>query len=132
MLHSLDYIDILWKELTDSIALTSGLSGGIYKLHRPINSNKEDIVINLITADNEFVQVGVCNVNLHIPMLPTQQPNIARMREVAKLVAAVINDGFNKKYTFHTYGQQILYFRDTDEWMMNFKIRINAHHKIIN
>lgn len=44
------------------------ISGNIYKDERPSGSKLEDIVINGISVDNEFLQDGVYNVNCYVPL----------------------------------------------------------------
>ena len=54
-------------ELLNVSSVKTSISGKIYKNKRPAESTKEDIVINSILMDNEFLQDGTFNVNCYVP-----------------------------------------------------------------
>ena len=45
------------------------INGAIYKDKRPSGSTKEDIVINSLPMTNGFMQNGVFNINIYVPMI---------------------------------------------------------------
>lgn len=66
MKTSTEIIDLIYQYLEAS-PLKAELSGGIYPLQRPENSGKEDLVIGTLTLGEGPVQIGVFNLNLHVP-----------------------------------------------------------------
>lgn len=94
-----DAIDIIWKRLSVS-ALESAISGGIYKLQRPVNSIKEDVVINSITLNANQLQEGVLNVNIHVPNLSVSvngvqdnsQPDFSKLKALTALAVSSLED----------------------------------------
>lgn len=68
MKQTFDTNEILFQILKGSGAITSAISGVVYVDPRPLNSEKEDIVINTIalTQDSE-PQIGTSNINIHVP-----------------------------------------------------------------
>lgn len=99
MITSLDAIDIIWQTLHGS-SLASAVSGGIYKLSRPVNSIKEDVVINSITLNSDQLQEGVLNVNIHVPNLSlsidgvvdNSQPNFSRLKTLTSIAVGILTD----------------------------------------
>lgn len=82
----------LYKIINGS-QLKTEINGGIYKEVRPTDSNLEDIVINAILIDNELVQTGVGNVNIHVPTLSSGMPNMARMGVLAAMAFELLKYG---------------------------------------
>lgn len=93
-----DAIDILWARMNSD--LKGSISGGVYKLSRPLNSDKEDIVINSITLNAAQLQEGVLNVNIHVPNLSINvngvqdntQPNFSRLKALTALAVSSLSD----------------------------------------
>jgi hypothetical protein len=65
MKTSLDQDTEIYK-LLNVPAITSVITGGIYKGRRPADSELEDIVINTITTGDGTRQFGVSNVNIYV------------------------------------------------------------------
>lgn len=73
--------------------LAAAITGSVYKYRRPVNSDKEDVVLNSLALDNEQIQTGITNLNLYVPgieisteMGQEQMPDTARMRTLAALI----------------------------------------------
>lgn len=98
MRTTLDIVDILYHVLSGS-GLASAISGGVYK-HRPVNSGKEDVVINSLPVSGSQLQEGVANVNIHVPNLALNiggiqdrtQPNHDRLKTLTSLAVTTLND----------------------------------------
>ena len=73
MKTTLDTDEILFKVVKDAFTGLN-LNGGVYRMQRPLNSTKEDVVVNTITlSQDSSPQLGASNVNIHVPyMLPLQ------------------------------------------------------------
>jgi hypothetical protein len=68
MKQTFDTNEILFGILKGSSAIASAISGGVYVDPRPLNSEKEDIVINTIALSQDSEpQIGTSNVNIHVP-----------------------------------------------------------------
>ena len=97
-MQSLEIEDILFGILSASAELKAALSGGIYTQdERPVNSDKEDVVISDVKLSHEVPQTGTSNVNIHVPdkkitIDTTEQfkPNRERIRELTAIVLSVI------------------------------------------
>lgn len=113
-------------------SVKSLISGGIYKDQRPSNSTSEDVIINVITTDNELIQTAICNVNIHMPNLANELPNHTRFKAIIGVVGPILDQGNAAMYTWYTENQN--FFRDlpTGEWLYNFRIRFRNHNTVIN
>ena len=110
----------------------SSISGKIYKDKRPSGSTKEDIVINSLTMTNDYMQNGVFNVNIYVPMISvtingvTQlQKNNARLKQLADLVYPVLDDAWTNNYNVDIDNHQD--FEEANENFYNFRVSLNAH-----
>jgi hypothetical protein len=98
MIQTFDTDTILFQLLKASTAVTTGLTGGIYVRRRPLNSTKEDIVINTITLSQEYEpQLGTSNINIHVSdvsrTIASVQQKVAnneRMKAISSAVLEVV------------------------------------------
>ena len=137
MKTSTEIIDMIYKYLvtTPLVTANDGLSGGVYPLQRPEGSNKEDLVIGTLSLDGEDVQIGVLNLNLHIPNLnvvvggkPQKQPNRARMR----VLSGKLRDAISEHYfdgACSAWITNIAEIKETnlDDWYVNHRLEIRFH-----
>lgn len=119
-------------ELLLAAGVQNSITGKIYKDKRPTGSTKEDIVINSLTMTNDYMQNGVFNVNIYVPMISvtiggvTQlQKNNARLKQLADLVYPVLNDAWGNGYNLDIVNHQD--FEDGNENFYNFRVSLNAH-----
>lgn len=122
MITTLDITDILYAKLaaSDLVGTTSSITGSIYKLTRPMDSVKEDVVINClpVTGTNPL-QLATANVNIYVPDLHATVngirqylPDFARMDTLAaKAIAAV--DNTNAAGYFYWVASQSIFDEDT-------------------
>lgn len=118
---------LLWH-IVKASALAGIITGGVYKMQRPVDSMFEDIVVNAINVDNELVQTGVGNINIHLPSLPNRMPNTARIEELATIAETQIKEGFGSDYTFFVENQSVIYDPDAKGWFINFRVRFKFHN----
>lgn len=127
-MQSLEIEDILFGILSASAELKAALSGGIYTQdERPVNSDKEDVVISDVKLSHEVPQTGTSSVNIHVPdkkitIDTTEQfkPNRERIRELTAIVLSVIASANISGITIRVDTETLM--KDSD---------INEHHNNI-
>jgi len=132
MKTTLELVDILWQYLTGS-PLKAAISGGVYKHIRPVNSNKEDVVINALPNVNGDLQQSLCNVNVFVPnktqnlngIQDNSQPDGERLRALADMAVTALSDQWGEDYNFDV--QQSVLIRDDTSQSWYYNIRINFY-----
>lgn len=83
-----DANELLFKVLnTDEVK--SYINGKLYNDCRPINSLKEDIVVNTITITTAFKpQLATSNINIYVPDVEGVK-NTKRLKEISRVVRKV-------------------------------------------
>jgi hypothetical protein len=84
-----DQDQILYDLLLDS-DLNNELSGGLYKVERPQNSNLEDIVISSMLVTDGTLQEGVANVNIYIPKISVKISGQNQIMRDSKRISDVL------------------------------------------
>ena len=70
-----EVINDLFKVIKSS-PISKEVAGSVYKAgQRPLNSLKEDIVINFLTGTADQIQTGVVNVNVFVPNIDNSSGN---------------------------------------------------------
>lgn len=103
-----------------------GISGGIYKYRRPINSTKEDIVINSLPITNGYMQKGTYNVNCYVQNIHGM-PNTSRLEEIANKVQSILKEYWGEDYVLYIENSQT--FEEENQMYYNFRIRLNIIKK---
>jgi hypothetical protein len=135
MITTFDIANTIYRVLSNDVDLTSSISGIVCK-RRPLNSNKEDIVIGSLPVNNEQVQQAVANVNVHVPNLSistgagidTTQPNTKRLKEITDKVIHLLDEKYFDSYWFYVQQQNL--FEDEQDHYSN--IRLNFYSENIN
>lgn len=122
----------LYRYLTTETDVKTKISGGIYKDRKPYRSNQEDIVINSLPADAEYLQTGFLNVNCHVPYIATQAVdervlNGKRVAEISKLILPILQDLWTEM--FNTSVEYHNLIEDQGECYYNFRIKVKAFDK---
>lgn len=134
MYSAIDQDEILYTRIAAS-PLAAAISGKVYRYQRPVDSNKEDIVINTITIDGEMIQRGVSNVNIHVPSIEVStglmQPNLTRFKTLLSLAKPVLEKGFGEKYNFWLLGESLVQEPGKDIWFYNLRIQFKLHNTTI-
>jgi hypothetical protein len=130
MITTLDIIDIAWHKVDGGplkTALKAG--GGVYKYQRPVNSTKEDIVINSLPINNEQLQQGVFNINIYVPDLPINEngaqinvPDFVRLKELAAIAVAEMNEEWADDYNFSVQQQTVIADEVSKSHYINLRI----------
>lgn len=136
MRTNIEVIDLIYQILKP---LEEGLSGGIYKIQRPANSNKEDIVINSLILASGDIQKGTFNINIHVPDLlirfknQTQnQPDLKRLKELNKLVKSKIDEIYNEDYNLFVLWENTLKDIDAKNHYINIRIQFISYKAYFN
>ncbi len=112
------------------------INGNIYIDKKPSSEN-EDIVINSVTMNSDFFQMGIFNVNCYVPDLEINaggkvqfMPNKTRLKQVTEEVYKVIKD-FSVSQLYRAYVDEIRQEQEIEEntHFMNFRIILNAKNK---
>lgn len=122
-------------ELISQSPVKAIVSGSIYKDKRPTGSTKEDIVINSISMDNEFLQDGVFNVNFYVPMLSVSiggttqyMPNNNRMAEISRVASQVLDNVFKPEYNLTIVNHNTFEVEAENAIYINFRINLKAYN----
>lgn len=133
---SLDVVNILVSYIKNKSTFWSDAkkpNGLVYKLQRPDDSVKEDIVVNSLPLNRRQLQEGVLNVNVFVPNLvfpnplDKNQPDTARLTYLINLFNAHFEefDGENGNYTFKIQQDNTL--TDTNnQHYINFRIEFSS------
>lgn len=114
------------------LPLEPNLGGKIYQFNRAKNSVKNDIVINVLGASNEYMQFAIVNVNIHVPnmqiTLPNNggtddtQPNLAVIDTLVSLIAPRLETHVESDYRTNIRNHSGM-VRDNDgSWYYNLQV----------
>lgn len=133
---SSDVINILFQNIYNSLIFTdlNKPKGDLYKHQRPLNSDKEDIVINSLLLGHDAVQEGVINVNAYVKNLvltingntDNSQPDTSRLTYLSTLINSALGSGnelweASGNYVFKIQQDNI--FQDgNNQHYINFRI----------
>ena len=132
MLLSFDTDNILYRVLSDSVALKSALTGGIYNTARPDNSDKEDITVNTISVNGDMPQRGTSNVNIHVADLrltikgqEQRKVNRERLRELTELAISALEAANVEGLLFWVSNTSIIAEPSANQHYANLRIDWN-------
>jgi len=84
-----DATEMLYKALNIP-ELTNVISGELCNGGRPLNSQKEDIVVNTITITTMTKpQLATSNINIHVKDIEVGKPNTKRLKDISRIVRKV-------------------------------------------
>lgn len=128
MTTNLEAIDILFTKL-DGSSLKTAITGSICKLKRDADSNKEDVVINSLPFNNEQLQQGILNVNIHVPdvvvnvnNVQDKQPDFARLKTLADMAVEILDDNWASTYNFSVQQQNVMHDPEAGSHYVNIRI----------
>lgn len=123
------------KDVLD-LAYESGfedaINGSIYlEGARPINSDKEDIVVSFMTGLDGQIQTGVVNINIYISNIDNGSgvfvKDTKRCREMEVIANTIVKSFKHSDYIF-SLGAMIKTFRDEDieQHFVNVKLKFKS------
>lgn len=135
MIHTdIDIKDELYAWVNAS-ELAESVSGKVYKDQRPLNSNKEDIIIAVLARDaGSQIQEATVNVNIYVPDIRRGKEAIedsARLRELCTAAASL--------FEYHHTGDRIIalalqevYKANGIDWhVINNRLRVRYNNETI-
>ena len=136
MRNTFDLVSIIYLALKTN-AITSAITGNVYKNQRPLNSDKIDIVVGSLPVNAEQIQQAVLNVNIHVPNLKLSingaqdntQPDLVKLNAVTKLVTIELKDKVGGDYWFDIQQQTLFASESANEHYSN--IRVNFYSENI-
>lgn len=108
--------------------LTDIISGGVFRINKPKDSEKEDVVINILPLDRGYhkMQNGTINVNCYARNL-NGVPNIVRLDLISNKVIEILNNYDQKANNFYF---EIVETHILDELQQNSLSFVNIKLKI--
>lgn len=132
---TLDAEDILYSYVAESSLKTAvtTTSGEVFKGRKPINYQKEAVEIISLPINNEDIQEGIVNINIHVPNLlinqnnvqDPSQPNHPRLQELTNLALGILNDVFipASDCGFEVMQQTLIQDEEGGAYYSNIRVR---------
>lgn len=128
----IDIKDDIYGWLSGS-ALVGLISGKVYKDARPMNSDKEDIVISVLARDaGPQVQYATVNINIYVPDLRRGQEaveDIPRLRTLSTSAATLLEYKNANGAVYELDSQEILAVNGTDWHVINNQMKIRYNNE---
>lgn len=128
MIHTdIDIKDGLYTWIKGS-ELATMVSGSVYKDARPLNSEKEDIVISVLARDaGKQIQLATANINIYVPDVRRGREAIedtVRLRAVSEKAAEVLEYYHFGDGIYELASQEIFKVNGIDWHVINNRISI--------
>lgn len=127
MKTTLDLVDVLYNLLKTG-ALRDAISGKVYKMNRPINSDLEDVVINSLPITSDQLQEAVANVNIFVPDAlisvngqQTKVPNHTRLKQLARIAVDMLEEGISGDYYWEVQQQTVIQDDESEQHFVNIR-----------
>ena len=124
MKSDIEIKDDVYKVIKGSI-LEETITGKLSKTNRPINSDKEDIVISLLDNGKGQIQEAFVNVNIYVPdniRDGQAEENSIRLRQLCKLSAELLEVQRGENYRFTLDKQRVIEVNGKNEHFINNKL----------
>jgi hypothetical protein len=133
MVTGFDLDEILYRVLSGSEGLMAAISGGIYLMERPDNSESEDITIGTLAVTRNYLpQTATSNVNVYVPDLRVniggqEQRVIAdrRLRALADTVISVLETATVEGLSFWIANQTVIREQGIYQHYVNLRVGWN-------
>lgn len=131
MKNILEINTFLFQLVSTTIGTT--LTGGVYILERPVDSEKEDIVVGTLPLSEE--QIAICNINIFVPDktvgiggTTNKVPDLSRMGALANtVIQALDQDTELEQYHYRIVNQTIINEPDLDQHFVNIRLEIRLY-----
>ena len=135
MKQTYDIESIVYQALRSNQTLVNELNGGVYLGQRPVNSEKEDVVINTIALTQEFKpQLGTSNINIHVADkvvtiggAQQKMEDRVRLKQLSELVLTTIRAGIVKGMKMVVENQSTLKEPEISQHFVNIRINWIIH-----
>ena len=123
----IDIKDLLWSWIYES-ALAAEITGEVYKDKRPLNSDKEDVVIAVIgrNADSQ-IQEAIVNVNVYVADKRRGKEAVedtARLRALANTSATLFEYAHFGDWICELDSQEVMEAGGIDWHIINNRLRL--------
>lgn len=127
------YTDIEIKDLMYKLIKASDIpkrvTGKVYKVPRPVNSQLEDVVISIVARSASEIQSFSVNVNLYVPDIKREDDYIEdtiRLRELSRLCFDFFETIVKDNYILNLDEQECMKVNDVNFHCIsnNIKLRI--------
>lgn len=138
MITTFIVIDTIYAKIAAS-ALDIATNGELYKLKRPLDSTKEDIVINCLPISGEQVQLATANVNIHVPDILLDidgkeqfMPDTVRLKTLADMADSLLKDVSAAGYYYYIASQATLQDQNhsTPNHFINVRIEFRSYNNL--
>ena len=137
ILNELDILDAFYSYISSS-GLKEMVSGNLYRMPWPHGSEKEDIVLSVLTSGNGQIQPFVLNVNIYVPDIKRGNEYILNEQRIAPLMriaAEVLSHGImthvvnGNKYgiLYDLESQKIHEVSGVDYHAINHRINVKVY-----
>lgn len=129
------YTDIEIKDLMYKLIKASDIpgrvSGKVYKVPRPVNSQLEDVVISVVARSASEIQSFSVNVNLYVPDIKREDDyieNTVRLRELSRFCSDFFETIVKDNYILNLDEQECMKVNDVNFHCISNKLKL----RIIN
>lgn len=135
MKQTFDMDSIMFELLNGNQTIKSLINGSVYNAQRPLNSEKEDIVVNTITLTQDSdPQIGVSNINVHIPDKQVKISGVqqtladnAKLKQVSDEVLTAVRAARIEGLKFIPESQTTVQEAEIKQHYSNIRIFWNIH-----
>lgn len=118
-----DANEILFK-IVNTALIKSSINGEVYNDGRPLNSTKEDIVVNTITITQQFTpQTATSNINCYAKDVAKGEKNTKRLKEISRLVIDTFKQTELYGKSLFVLNQTIIQEADEKQHFVNIRIQ---------
>ena len=128
MISDIEVKDNLYQFIKGS-ELANSMTGVLSKTIRPKNSDKEDIVISILSNQSAQIQEIFVNVNIYVKDLTMtkngtsqNEMNVGRCRELCRLAFDLLETGSGEDFRFVIDSQRVIAVDDIQHHVINNKI----------
>lgn len=105
--------------------LAKAVNGKLSKTIRPAKSNKEDIIISILSNQNAQMQEAFVNVNIYVKDLVKDnqyEEDTVRLRELCKIAESTLKVGRGECFRFTLDSQRVMEVNGMKEHFINNKL----------
>lgn len=129
ILTDIDIKDALYSYIKDSDLVKSMINGNLYKDKRPLNSDKEDLVLSVLARNSGDVQTFVINANLFVKDKKRGDEFIEdtqRLRELSRECSSLFKSNVFGRLNLTIESQSIYEVAEVDCHCINNRLNVRA------
>lgn len=113
--------------------LTGAVSGELCKGNRPLNSRKEDVVINSLPLTMDQLQKCIVNVNVFVPDITvstgegeTREPDFARLAQLEPIALQAVKEYQSLTHSFYVQQCHVIKDHESESHYLNIRVEFYA------